>query len=276
MKVSQNDGPTMKYFLKNTKDCPKCQIPIEKDGGCNLVSCTNAACRAMFCYKCLVLLREHKLFSERLFCKNNTRKDEESNIGEETLTSSNAGQFATIKEKYLHQHEKILAVEKKWRENQDIPKKISEVELIKSAVTNLLKCRKTLMNAHVHSYYFKTNNIESNIENNLTKLEKITETFSDSLNSLFSSRTRTDLDLIKLSFEECSEQRLALSNHIDQGNKNNWWMEVQNNEIQDTMEFVASTERWQHLLLTASAVICFSLPFIIILLIFFACISFLM
>ena len=136
MKVSQNDGQTIEYFLKNTKDCPKCQIPIEK----NLVSCTNAACRAKFCYKCTVLLREHKLF-----CNNNTRKDEESTIGEETLTSSNAGQFATIKEKYLYQHEKILAVEKKWRENKDISKNISEVVLIKSAVANLLKCRKTII-----------------------------------------------------------------------------------------------------------------------------------
>lgn len=34
----------------NVKPCPKCQVPVDKDGGCNLVVCRS--CRQSFCWLC--------------------------------------------------------------------------------------------------------------------------------------------------------------------------------------------------------------------------------
>jgi ariadne-1 len=47
-----------RLWLKNhSKPCPGCQVPIEKNGGCNHVNCSS--CHADFCWLCLGLLNEH-------------------------------------------------------------------------------------------------------------------------------------------------------------------------------------------------------------------------
>jgi len=48
-KKLQDDSETCNYLHANTKDCPKCHKPIEKDGGCNLVTCP---CGAHMCWLC--------------------------------------------------------------------------------------------------------------------------------------------------------------------------------------------------------------------------------
>eukprot|EP01006_Ploeotia_vitrea_P054735 TRINITY_DN67920_c1_g1_i1.p1 TRINITY_DN67920_c1_g1~~TRINITY_DN67920_c1_g1_i1.p1 ORF type:complete len:500 (-),score=50.15 TRINITY_DN67920_c1_g1_i1:695-2194(-) len=47
--VQKKDGENAAWLSKNTKDCPKCGTPVEKNGGCNLVSCR---CGIYFCWIC--------------------------------------------------------------------------------------------------------------------------------------------------------------------------------------------------------------------------------
>jgi len=35
----QDDSETKNWMSANTKPCPKCAKPVEKNGGCNLVTC---------------------------------------------------------------------------------------------------------------------------------------------------------------------------------------------------------------------------------------------
>ncbi|CAL8462233.1 g1764 [Coccomyxa elongata] len=44
-----DDSETKNWMTANTKPCPKCGKPVEKNGGCNLVMCT---CRQAFCWLC--------------------------------------------------------------------------------------------------------------------------------------------------------------------------------------------------------------------------------
>lgn len=44
------DQASTVWILKNTKDCPKCSIPIQKDRGCFLIACRR--CRHQFCWLC--------------------------------------------------------------------------------------------------------------------------------------------------------------------------------------------------------------------------------
>ncbi|KAL5731599.1 RBR-type E3 ubiquitin transferase [Ranunculus cassubicifolius] len=48
-KKSKAESETINYMTKNTKPCPKCGKPCEKNGGCNLVRCI---CRQPFCWLC--------------------------------------------------------------------------------------------------------------------------------------------------------------------------------------------------------------------------------
>jgi len=38
-KKCQDESETVNWMTVNTKPCPKCHKPVEKNGGCNLVSC---------------------------------------------------------------------------------------------------------------------------------------------------------------------------------------------------------------------------------------------
>ncbi|EFO96436.1 hypothetical protein CRE_04474 [Caenorhabditis remanei] len=51
--LKMDDQESSKWILSNTKDCPKCQAPIEKNGGCNHMTCTNRNCRYEFCWLCM-------------------------------------------------------------------------------------------------------------------------------------------------------------------------------------------------------------------------------
>merc|ERR1712186_176605 len=53
----QGDADTM-WMSANTKPCPKCQRPIEKNGGCMHMTCRNG-CGHEFCWICLGDWKQH-------------------------------------------------------------------------------------------------------------------------------------------------------------------------------------------------------------------------
>ena len=55
--IERVDPRTQNYLVKKTKSCPKCHSNIEKNQGCDHMTCSK--CRAQFCWECLVLYRPH-------------------------------------------------------------------------------------------------------------------------------------------------------------------------------------------------------------------------
>lgn len=53
IKKCDDDSETSNWIAANTKECPTCNVTIEKDGGCNHMVCKNQTCRAEFCWVCL-------------------------------------------------------------------------------------------------------------------------------------------------------------------------------------------------------------------------------
>jgi IBR domain, a half RING-finger domain/IBR domain len=45
------DNETYSWIIANTKDCPRCSVPIEKQNGCFMMTCKS--CRHQFCWLCL-------------------------------------------------------------------------------------------------------------------------------------------------------------------------------------------------------------------------------
>ncbi|KAG9010854.1 hypothetical protein FRB90_007571, partial [Tulasnella sp. 427] len=57
LKKCQDDSETANWIKTNTKECPKCHSTIEKNGGCNHMTCKK--CKNEFCWVCMGPWSEH-------------------------------------------------------------------------------------------------------------------------------------------------------------------------------------------------------------------------
>ncbi|KAH3681019.1 hypothetical protein WICPIJ_008027 [Wickerhamomyces pijperi] len=90
----KDDSETVKWILTNTQTCPRCETSIEKNGGCNHMTCKK--CRHEFCWICL---GDWKLHGSSYYnCTRTGTKDQ-------IITNENKKTIASTKEslkRYLH------------------------------------------------------------------------------------------------------------------------------------------------------------------------------
>lgn len=182
-----DDSETANYISAHTKDCPKCHICIEKNGGCNHMHCYN--CRHDFCWMCLGDWRTHG--SEYYEC---SRYKENPNIANE---SAHAQAREALK-KYLfyferwENHAKSLRLEEQTLEK--IKNRINEKvmsnqgtwidwQYLLDGADLLAKCRYTLQYTYPYAYYmeigprkelfeYQQAQLEAEIENLSWKIER--------------------------------------------------------------------------------------------------------
>jgi ariadne-1 len=59
MRKASDESENVNWLLANTKKCPKCRSPIEKNGGCMHMTCRIASCAYEFCWLCRGPWSEH-------------------------------------------------------------------------------------------------------------------------------------------------------------------------------------------------------------------------
>ncbi|XP_044741189.1 potential E3 ubiquitin-protein ligase ariadne-2-like isoform X2 [Chrysoperla carnea] len=186
-----DDSETANYISAHTKDCPKCHICIEKNGGCNHMQCYN--CKYDFCWMCLGDWKAHG--SEYYEC---SRYKENPNIAHESVHA----QAREALKKYLHyyerweNHSKSLRLEKqtldrlKARINQEVMGNRGtwiDWQYLFVAASLLAKCRYTLQYTYPYAYFMEAGprkelfeyqqaQLEAEIENLSWKIERAEST----------------------------------------------------------------------------------------------------
>ncbi|CAH0561922.1 unnamed protein product [Brassicogethes aeneus] len=187
-----DDSETANYISAHTKDCPKCHICIEKNGGCNHMQCYN--CKHDFCWMCLGDWKSHG--SEYYEC---SRYRENPNIAHESVHAQNVlFQAREALKKYLHyyerweNHSKSLKLEEQTLEklrsriNQKVMSGLGtwiDWQYLFSAAGLLAKCRYTLQYTYPFAYYmdpgprkelfeYQQAQLEAEIENLSWKIER--------------------------------------------------------------------------------------------------------
>ncbi|KAJ4701862.1 RBR-type E3 ubiquitin transferase [Melia azedarach] len=163
-KKCQDESETVNWITVHTKPCPKCQKPVEKNGGCNLVSCV---CGQSFCWLCGGATgREHTWTNIAGHSCGRYKEDGE----DKTLWAKRS------LERYIHYHNRYkahkdsLKLESKMKETiQDKVNILEERETsskdfswITNGLNRLFRSRRVLSYSYPFAYYMFGDDIFTN------------------------------------------------------------------------------------------------------------------
>ncbi|KAF8700705.1 hypothetical protein HU200_034056 [Digitaria exilis] len=158
---STSEGETAKWVLANTKHCPKCKRAIEKNLGCNHMTC-GAPCKHEFCWICLGSWKGHAggYYRCNVYMANPSEFDEETTRREQAKASL---------ERYLHYYERWCAhgaSMKKARQDLDglqgggldrvaeeMGRQPTEMDFLLEAYAQIVEARRVLRWTYAYVYY---------------------------------------------------------------------------------------------------------------------------
>lgn len=228
-KKCDDDSETSNWIAANTKECPKCNATIEKDGGCNHMICKNQSCKFHFCWVCLGPWNPHG--SAWYNCN---RYDEEvAKAARDAQEKSRAAlqRYLFYCNRYMNhmnslkfENKLYASVKEKMEEMQQHNMSWIEVQFLKKAVDVLCQCRQTLMYTYVFAYYLMKNNQSVIFEHNQRDLENATEQLSE-----FLERDITQENLLSIKqkvqdkYRYCESRRKVLLEHVHEGYEKDCW-----------------------------------------------------
>lgn len=229
IKKCDDDSETSNWIAANTKECPKCNATIEKDGGCNHMVCKNQNCKADFCWVCLGPWEPH---GSSWYNCNRYEEDEAKAARDAQERSRSALQrYLFYCNRYMNhmqslkfEHKLYASVKEKMEEMQQHNMSWIEVQFLKKAVDVLCQCRQTLMYTYVFAYYLTKNNQSTIFEDNQRDLERATEILSEYLERDITSENLADIkQKVQDKARYCDSRRNVLLEHVHEGYEKDWW-----------------------------------------------------
>ncbi|GAA5828559.1 hypothetical protein JCM3770_005572 [Rhodotorula araucariae] len=184
VKKCKDDSETSNWISANTKECTKCHSTIEKNGGCNHMTCKK--CKWEFCWVCMGPWSEHGTS-----WYNCSRYEEKADTHKDAQSKSRAQL-----ERYLHYYNRFSNHEQSIRLEADLyartEKKMDElqeqstlswieVQFLAKAVETLGKVRTVLKWTYAMAFYLERNNHTQMFEDNQNDLEQAVEALSELL-----------------------------------------------------------------------------------------------
>ncbi|KAF1323544.1 Ariadne-like ubiquitin ligase, partial [Globisporangium splendens] len=192
----KNESETANWILANTKKCPKCSVRIEKNQGCNHMTCRS--CTYEFCWICMESWAKHGSGTGGYYKCN--RYDGEAAAGD-----SDAARAKAELDRYLHYYQRFAnhseagkfaqrmrdGTESRMIELQASHGESSwiDVQFLNAATEQLIECRRVLKYTYVFGYYLppgKEKNLfeylQENLEKNAEHLTGLSEAPLDKMN----------------------------------------------------------------------------------------------
>eukprot|EP00081_Caenorhabditis_elegans_P028123 NP_871853.1 RBR-type E3 ubiquitin transferase [Caenorhabditis elegans] len=229
MKKCNDDSETSNWINSNTKECPKCMATIEKNGGCNQITCKNTGCKFQFCWMCLGPWTVHA----NAWYKCNKFDDEASQTARtaQELYRANLTRYLFYYNRYMGHLQSLRlegklnkTVKAKMDQMQNLSMSWIDVQFLRKAVDVLSECRNTLMFTYIFAFYLKRDNNSMIFESNQKDLEMETEQLSGLL-----ERDLENEDLLTLkqkvqdTFRYVEHRRKVLLDHCAEGTEQDIW-----------------------------------------------------
>lgn len=213
IKKCEDDSETANWISANTKECPKCGSTIEKNGGCNHMTCRK--CKHEFCWICMGLWSEHGTSWY------NCNRYEEKSGNEARDAQARSRQSL---ERYLHYYNRYANHEQSAKLDKDLYLKTEkkminlqsasgmswiEVQFLETASQALQQCRQTLKWTYAFAFYLARNNFTEIFEDNQKDLEMAVESLSEMFEKPTAELADLKVDILdKTSY--CKRRRIIL------------------------------------------------------------------
>jgi len=189
------ESENISWIRANTKKCPKCHKPIEKNQGCNHMICSKAGgCGHEFCWLCLGDWSTHGTSTGGYYqCNIYDKQAKEGKHMEEEKTRQKAKHAL---DKYMFYFERFMDHDRGMkltvREELDIEVKVQtlhdkhgfeiiELQFLYDALRQVRACRRVLKWTYVYGYYLEETGPEKNL---FEHLQKNLEVKTDSLHEM--------------------------------------------------------------------------------------------
>ncbi|KAJ5679712.1 hypothetical protein N7462_007956 [Penicillium macrosclerotiorum] len=219
----EDDSETANWISANTKECSKCGSTIEKNGGCNHMTCRK--CKHEFCWMCMGLWSEHGTS-----WYNCNRYEEKSGSDARTAQAKSRASL----ERYLHYYNRYANHEQSAKLDKDLylktEKKMSslqsqsglswiEVQFLDTASQALQQCRQTLKWTYAFAFYLARNNLTEMFEDNQKDLEMAVESLSEMFEKPVPELAELKVDILdKTAY--CNKRRVILLSDTAENLKN--------------------------------------------------------
>ncbi|PGH04374.1 ariadne-1 [Blastomyces parvus] len=226
LKKCKDDSETANWISANTKECPKCSSTIEKNGGCNHMTCRK--CKHEFCWMCMGPWSEHGTS-----WYNCNRFEEKSGA---TARDAQARSRQSL-ERYLHYYNRYANHEQSAKLDKDLylktEKKMTslqsqsgmswiEVQFLDTASQALQQCRQTLKWTYAFAFYLARNNLTEIFEDNQKDLEMAVESLSEMFERPIDQLSALKVDILdKTAY--CNKRRVILLSDTAENLKNQEW-----------------------------------------------------
>eukprot|EP00605_Chrysophyceae_sp_TOSAG23-4_P002940 GSChrysophyteH1.ASY1.ANO1.3236.1 assembled CDS len=209
-KKQERDGANFLWLSTNTKRCRKCHSAIEKNGGCNHMTCRK--CGYEFCWLCNSNWKDHTTCNRYKENKEKTDDDDDDDGNQAELVEME--KYAHYMKRFeIHSHsakfeDAFLEKMKQKHSALEVAKDEADCDIVDGsyllkACEVLTQCRKTLKYTYVHAFYMKNDSDKNLFEFAQGELERDTEALSEMLEKRAGDRAeiigQSDVASIRLS-----------------------------------------------------------------------------
>ncbi|XP_044581324.1 E3 ubiquitin-protein ligase ariadne-1-like [Cotesia glomerata] len=229
VKKTAEDSTTSHWIGINAKECPQCLAAIEKNGGCNHMTCRN--CKYEFCWICT------KKWSGRCFSTRCNRYDEAEEVNQESDIPTDAFKtyffyrmrFIRHLNSLEQERNLMMDVQNKWQSLQMSWIEVFFLQVVMTKAVNVLRqTRETLMYSYVFAYFAEKSNQKTILEFNMQDMENATDSLSHFL-EMHIDNAEVDLIIRKIQNKTlyCDQLCKVLQDHVNEGYDKGWWTHVE-------------------------------------------------
>eukprot|EP00026_Physarum_polycephalum_P005402 Phypoly_transcript_05436.p2 GENE.Phypoly_transcript_05436~~Phypoly_transcript_05436.p2 ORF type:complete len:251 (+),score=43.97 Phypoly_transcript_05436:964-1716(+) len=203
MQKASDESENVTWMIANTKKCPECRAPIEKNGGGMHMSCkkNSGGCGYEFCWLCRGPWSEHGSATGGYY---NCNKYDKSNAKEDDVKADDAKTELETYMFYYHRYEshrnamKIADQQRKGADQKEasilakFEVRSADTKFLLEATEQLLNNRRVLQYSYVYGFYLDKRSQERNLfeylqedlEKHTNELSALYETPIDKINSI--------------------------------------------------------------------------------------------